>query len=356
MKPKIFLASDNWAPAHPLVLKAICEANNNNAPAYGGDEWTKDALSLIQEQFRTQASILMVPTGTGANICALSLSCRRFESVICTDIAHINAQESGAAEAMAGTKLLTVPHENGKIKPEAIIKKLTAERALAKHGTLPKVVSIAQTTEYGTVYNLKELQAIADLCHRENLLLHMDGSRLYNAAIFLNTSLHEITKTANVDILSLGGTKNGLLAAEALIIFNKDLAAGAEHIHKQHLQLLSKMRYLSAQFIPFFKNKLWHDLAKHANEKAQEVAAIINNIPQLKINYPVESNQIFFSAPPMWRDIIQEHIHCMTWNKEHHELRLITSWYSSDEDIRALKDFFEGLIRDNKEPTINKNS
>lgn len=334
---KICLASDNWTPAHPLVMKAIVEANEGYAPSYGSDPWTEEAQKLIQGTFKRDCKVFIVPNGTGANILALKLSCRRYESIICTDIAHIQYQESGAAESIVGCKLLTVPHREGKMTPEAVSKKLNNERAFGKHSTSPRVLSITQPTEVGTVYSLEELKSLSKLCEKENLLLHIDGSRFYNAAVSLKVSLDEMFNSIHVDVLSLGGTKNGLMGAESLVIFNSALQEGSDHLHKQTLQLLSKMRYLSAQYIPFFKNDLWHTLASQANQRAQEIASIIKSIPHLSLNYPVETNQIFFTAPAAWIPLIQERIFCFPWDQEKNELRFIASWNTSDQDINHVK-------------------
>lgn len=337
MSPKkICLASDNWTSAHPLIIKAITEANEDSAPSYGLDIWTEEAESLIQKAFKSTCKVFIVPTGTGANIFALKLGCKAHESVLCTDIAHIEYQESGAVEALVGCKLLTVPHKEGKVTLDEIVKKLKRERAFGKHSTSPHVLSITQPTEIGTVYNLEELSALAKLCKNENLLLHIDGSRLYNAAINLNTSLHEIVKASRADLLSLGGTKNGLVGAEALVIFNSRLQEGSEYLQKQTLQLISKMRYLSVQYIPFFKNDLWHKLAAHANKKAKEIAFIIESIEGLSLSYPVETNQIFFTAPASWIPLIQERIFCYLWDTEKNEIRFITSWNTSEEDVQQI--------------------
>jgi len=334
---KICLASDNWSPAHPLIIKAVSEANEGYAPSYGLDPWTQEAEGLIQKAFKTSGKVFVVPTGTGANIFALKLCCKAHQSVICTDIAHIQYQESGAAEALLGCKLVTVPNKEGKILPAEIIKKLKRERAFGKHSTAPSVLSIAQPTEVGTVYTLEELKALAKLCKEENLLFHIDGSRFYNAAVSLGGSLHEITEAAHVDILSLGGTKNGLMGAEALVIFNPDLQEGSDHLQKQMLQLLSKMRFLSAQYIPFFKNNLWQTLASQANQKAQEIASIIKATPGLSLSYRVDTNQIFFIAPPKWIPLIQEKIFCYPWDAEKNEVRFIASWDTSEQDIKAIR-------------------
>ena len=335
---KLFLASDNWSPTHPLILETVVKANEGFAASYGGDFWTLEAQKIVQKAFKSDCKVFLLPTGTGSNILALKLCCHRHESVICTDIAHIQYQESGAAESIIGCKLLTVPHREGKLTPEAILKKLRNEKTFGKHSTSPRVVSIAQPTEIGTVYNLDELKSISKLCKEENLLLHIDGSRLYNAAVFLNCSLYDLIESSRVDILSLGGTKNGLMGAEALLILNSDLEEGSDYLQKQTLQLLSKMRYLSAQYIPFFKNDLWKTLASQANQKAQEIALLVKETPHLSLSYPVETNQIFFTAPASWISLIQEKIFCYPWDLEKNEVRFIASWNTSEKEINDLKE------------------
>lgn len=334
---KVCLASDNWAPAHPLIIKSVTEANEGFAHPYGGDLWTEEAQQLIQKVFKSDCKVLLIPTGTGANVLALKIACLSHESIICTDIAHIQHQEAGAIESIVGCKLLTVPHCNGKIFPEAILKKLKRERALGKHSTSPRVLSITQPTEVGTVYTLEELENLSELCKEERLLLHMDGNRLYNAAATLDIELHEIISSAHLDLLSLGGTKNGLMGAEALLIFNHNLYENSDHLHKQSLQLLSKQRYLAAQYKPLFQNGLWHFLAKQANRKAQEIAYLIKEVPHLNLSYPVETNQIFFTAPAPWIPLIQEKIFCYLWDHERNEIRFIASWNTSDDDVHNVR-------------------
>ncbi|MDP1879817.1 MAG: beta-eliminating lyase-related protein, partial [Parachlamydiaceae bacterium] len=240
-------------------------------------------------------------------------------------------------------KLLTIPHQLGKLTPEAVLKKIKNERAFGKHSTSPRVLSIAQPTEVGTVYSVEELIALSNICKQENLLFHLDGSRFYNAVASLNIDIHTLVNSIELDILSLGGTKNGLLGAEALLIFNPTLFDGSDHLHKQTLQLLSKMRYLSAQYIPFFKNDLWRTLASHANQMAKEISKIIQSIPQLSLNYPVESNQIFFKAPEEWIPLIQEKIFCHLWDQEKKEIRLIASWNTTSEEIKEIELIFNQI-------------
>lgn len=340
---KICLASDNWTGVHPSVVQALIDANESFAPSYGSDLWTDKAADLLQKAFKTNCKVFIVPNGTGANIFGLKLACQRHESVICTDIAHIQYQECGAAESIIGCKLLAVPHQEGKITPNALLKKLNSERAFGKHSTSPRVLSITQPTEVGTVYKLEELAALAKLCREENLLVHMDGSRLYNAAAGLGAALHAIITAAHVDLLSLGGTKNGLMSAEALLIFNPALEAGSDHLQKQTLQLMSKMRYLSAQYVPFFKDNLWHSLATQANQRAQEIASVIKSTPQLSLSYPVETNQIFFTAPASWIPLVQEEIFCYPWDQAKNEIRFIASWNTSEQDVKSVQSIFSKI-------------
>jgi len=337
---KICLASDNWSPAHPHIMQAVIDANKGYAIPYGGDKWTKEASQCIKDHFQKKCTTFFLPTGTGANVFSFMLACRRYESILVSDIAHVQDQETGATESCVGCKLLTVPHEVGKITPARIKKRLHKERALGKHATSPRMLSLTQSTEVGTVYSLEELSSLSQLCKEEGLLLHIDGSRFYNAAVSLGVSLKEIVDASNVDILSLGGTKNGLMGGESVVIFNEKLAEGSEHVQKQMLQLLSKMRYLSAQYISFFSNNLWFDLAEEANKRARDIATIIESFPQCTISYPVETNQIFFTVPDAYFSKIQEHIFCYPWDEGKKELRFVTSWNTSEEDIKGVRQVF----------------
>ncbi len=342
---KICFASDNWSPAHHSVMQSLLDANQGNAPSYGADSWTEKAQHVIQENFKKCCKVFFIPSGTASNVFALKLACRRYESIICSDIAHINTQESGAAESITGCKLITVPHCNGKISPENILKRIKSQRAFGKHTTSPRVLSITQPTEVGTVYTLDEMQALSKLCEEQNLLLHIDGSRFYNAVACLGIGLDQMVGAIKVDLLSLGGTKNGLMGAECLLIFNPDLHEGSDHMHKQSLQLMSKMRYISAQYIPYFENNLWHSLAMHANQKAKEIAAVIEEFPELKLSYPVETNQIFFIAPESWIPLIQEKIFCYPWDMEKKEMRFIASWNTTAEDLERLKEVLMAISK-----------
>jgi threonine aldolase len=316
---------------------ALQEANQGYASSYGNDHFTQKAKSLIQKEVGRECQVLIVPTGTGANILSLKLALRCHESAVVTEMAHVQTNETGAAEAVVGCKLLTVSSILGKVTPDNVLKRIRSERLNGPHATSPKLLSITQPTEVGTVYTLEEIKALANLCREENLYLHMDGSRLYNAAVSLGVSLSTLTQY--VDILSLGGTKNGLVGAEALVIFNPAFLGPEEYFRKQTLQLTSKMRYLSVQFFPFFEKGLWKQLATNSNKKALEIASILESCPGYRLNYPVDSNQIFFSPPKDKTEMILEHVYCYLWNEEKNEIRFVTSWNTTEEDVLRLRTF-----------------
>lgn len=337
-------ASDNCAPVHPECMAAVIDANVGFTPSYGADPWTQEADQLIKSAFQKPAKIFFIPTGTGSNVLALKLACQRHHSVVCTDISHITYHESGAAESIVGCKLLTVPHHQGKIVPRDVIRKIKVERAFGLHSTLPRMLTIAQPTEVGTVYTLEELQELSALCKSENLLFHIDGSRFYNAIVSLDISLEDFARQVDVDMLSLGGTKNGLMGVESLIIFNPLLEEASAYLHKQTLQLMSKMRYLSAQFIPFIKKNLWAELAANANQKAARIAELIAAFPKFKLSYPVDSNQVFFIVPFEYIARLRERVNFNVWDAERNEVRFIASWNTSDDEIDALREFLEQII------------
>lgn len=355
MKEKmICLAGDNWTPAHPDILQAICEANEGSAEPYGADQWTKKAEKVLQSAFGTKCKVFFVPTGTGANVFSLRLAVARYESILCSDISHIHYQESGAAEALIGCKLLTVPHQKGKIDCDAIRDRLEHERAFGKHSTIPKVLSVAQPTEVGTIYSLSELASLAELCQKENLFFHIDGCRIYHAAASLETSLEDIMAAAQPDVVSVGGTKNGCVAAEASLVMNPSLYRGSDHLQKQTLQLVSKMRYVSAQYIPFFEKKLWKSCARQANKSAKALEDLIQATPQLHLSYPVETNQIFFTAPESWIPLIQEKIFCYVWSRKKKELRWITSWNTSVQDSETVRLILKEISKSKESCLLNK--
>jgi threonine aldolase len=259
------------------VLEAIARANEGHAFGYGHDRWTERTEALLQEQFGSEARPFLVWGGTAANVLSLRACCRPWEATICAPSAHLNVDEAGAPEAIAGVKLLPAAGEHGKLDPElidALIVRLGDE-----HAVQPRVASISQSTEFGTVYRAQEIAAIAELVHGRGLLLHMDGARLCNAAAALGETLSGASTALGVDVLSFGGTKNGLLGAEAVVFTNPELADGFEYLRKQSLQLASKMRFLAAQFEALLRDDLWRSLAAHANRMAALLAALIDGAP-----------------------------------------------------------------------------
>ena len=294
-------ASDNWSGVHPEIMDAIVQANVGHAQAYGGDPWTAEFQSLARSIFGPDAVAHPVFNGTGGNVLALQAALPRWGAVICAASAHINTDESGAPEKTGGIKLLPVHTPDGKLTPELVEQEAWGWGS--EHRAEPRIVSISQTTELGTCYTPAEIRALADMVHGHGMLLHVDGSRLGNAAAHLGTSLAEITSDVGVDLLTLGGTKNGALAAEAVVTLRPGSTPGMPSLRKMNLQLASKMRFASAQLTALYRGDLWLRSASHANEMAQKLAggleAIIAEgaLPGVRIEHPVESNAVFVVLP-----------------------------------------------------------
>ena len=264
-------ASDNYAGAHPEVLAAIAEANGGHQIAYGADVYTERFREVVQQHFGSQAEAFPVFNGTGANVISLTSMLPRWGAVICTSTAHIHSDENGAPERISGLKLLTVPSPDGKLTPELIAREAWGWGD--EHRAQPLAVSITQTTELGTAYSADEIRAIADYAHAKGMRLHMDGARISNAAASLQAPLREFTTDAGVDILSFGGTKNGLLYGEAVVVLNPDAASGLPYLRKLTMQLASKMRFVSAQLIALYEGDLWLRSASTANASASSTNA-----------------------------------------------------------------------------------
>ncbi|MGR4011164.1 threonine aldolase family protein [Leucobacter sp. 1207-22] len=334
-------ASDNWAGIHPEVLTAIAEANVGHQPAYGGDEWTARFQGLAQQLFGADAVAFPVLNGTGANVLSLQAASPRWGAIICARTAHISTDETGAPEKTGGLKLLTVDTPDGKLTPE-----LAAREAWgfgSPHRAEPSVISISQSTEFGTVYTAAEIRALADFAHKHNMLLHLDGSRLGNAAAFLGTSLAELTTDAGVDILSLGGTKNGLLGAEAVVVLRPGSAPGLPHLRKINLQLGSKMRFVSAQLLALYEGDLWRRSASHANAMAVRLADGLAAIPGARIAHAVESNTVFAHLPAEMAARGQQAFAFGGWPGGAPDLyRLMCAFDTTEADVDALLAAFVG--------------
>ena len=288
-------ASDNHAGAHPEIAAALAAVNEGHAPAYGEDRWTAAARDAFRRHFGDHAEAYLVFNGSGANLACLDAVTRGFESVICATTAHMNVDECGAPERIAGAKLLTVDTEHGKLAP-ADLRRWESRRG-DDHFAQPRVVSIAQATELGTVYTAAETRAIADAAHALGMLLHVDGARLANAAVALDASLAAVTTDAGVDLLSFGGTKNGLVFGDAVVFLRPELAAGFEFVRKQLGQLASKSRFLAVQFEALLGGDLWRRCAAHANAMARRLADAAATIDGVEIVHPVESNAVFARLP-----------------------------------------------------------
>ena len=327
-------ASDNNAGVHPEILKALKAANEGHVIAYGGDYITSRAVKLFQKHFGSNIGVYFVFGGTGANVLGLQAITQSHHAIVCVDSSHVNVDECGAPEKYTGCKLIALPTPDGKLRVEQIKPLLHALGN--EHHVQPRVISISQATEMGTVYTKKELKALSGFAHDNNMLLHVDGARLANAAVSLNASLREITADVGVDVLSFGGTKNGMMYGEAVIFFDKKLANDFKFIRKQGMHLPSKMRYISAQFEALLSNNLWKRSAIHANHMAHLLAVELAKIPKIKITQPVESNGVFATMPPKYIPRLQKKYFFYIWDEEISEVRFMASFDTSEHDIQEF--------------------
>jgi len=327
-------ASDNYSGIHHEILDAIFRANVNHASAYGDDAYTESAISKFKEHFGNDIDVYFVFNGTAANVLGLKAITKSYHAIICAETSHINVDECGAFEYATGAKTLTVPTEDGKLNVDLIKKHITGFGN--QHKSQPKVISIAQPTELGTVYTPEEIKAIADLAHNNGMFLHMDGSRLSNAAVSLQRMFKEITIDAGVDVLSFGGTKNGMMFGEAVIFFKKELSSDFKYIRKQGMQLGSKMRFIAVQFEALLSNDLWLRNAEHANKMAKRLAAKIEKIPEIKITQKVETNAVFAVIPRDMIPILQKSRFFYVWSEETSEVRLMTTFDTTEEEISSF--------------------
>jgi threonine aldolase len=333
-------ASDNNATVHPEVLAALARANVGHAGGYGHDRFTERAHKLFADVFGPSARTFFVFNGTGANVLCMRAACRPWEAVICTETAHVNVDECGAPEAIAGVKLLPTRGADGKLTPESMGAMI--ERVGDEHAVQPRLLSISQATELGTVYDVGELRALVDAAHSRGLLVHVDGARLSNAAAGLGVSLRDITTDVGVDLLSFGGTKNGLLGGEAVVLLNPELAEGFEYVRKQSMQLASKMRYLAVQFEALLCDCLWHRCAAHANAMAALLARELGDVPGVSITRPVQANAVFAALHPEVTAALQERFSFYVWDEATGEVRWMCSWDTTEEDVET----FAGAVRE----------
>ena len=334
MKPKRGFASDNNAGIHPAILDAIAQANAGHAVAYGSDPWTERAIAKFREHLGSHVDVHFVFNGTGANVLSLNALTRPYHAVLCAQSAHINVDECGAPERLLGCKLVDLPTPDGKLTPELVQARIVGLGD--QHHVQPRVVSISQSTEQGTVYSAAEIRALADTAHKNGLFLHMDGARISNAAAALGVPLRALTTDCGVDVLSFGGTKNGLMLGEAVVFFDAKLGADFKFFRKQGMQLASKMRFVAAQFEALLSHDLWLKNARHANAMAQLLAKEVGSIPKVRVTRAPQANAVFAILPAEIIPAIQEHTFFYVWDEVTHEVRWMASFDTSEEDIRSF--------------------
>jgi len=325
--------SDNHAGVHPAVLAAIADANRGHVPAYGDDPSTQRAQEVLRRHLGDEAQIAFTFNGTGANVVALATLCRPWDSVICPVSAHINSDECGAPEHIANIKLVPVETPDGKLTPELVQPHLTGFGF--EHHAQPRVISVSNVSELGTVYSVAELRALSGLAHAHGMYLHVDGARICNAAVGLDVALRALTVDAGVDALSLGGTKNGMLAGEAVVLFGEAQSDDLQYVRKQSGQLSSKMRFVAAQFLAMFEGDLWRECASHANSMARRLAEGATQAG-IEITQPVQANEVFAVLPREITPALLERFRFYVWDKSANEVRWVTSWDTAEEDVDEL--------------------
>jgi threonine aldolase len=333
-QPSRSFASDNNAGIHPEILTAIAQANKGHVIAYGADAYTESAIEKFEEHFGKGIAVFFTFNGTGANVLGLQALTRPFHSVLCSDYAHIYTDECGAPEKHTGCKLIPLPHQNGKI---TLAQVRHAYHGIGdEHHSQPRVVSITQCTEMGTVYQPEEIQSLARFAHEHGMFLHMDGARIANAAVSLGQTLRQATRDLGVDLLSFGGTKNGIMGGEAVVFFQPSLSQDFLYLRKQSMQLASKMRFIGAQFEALLTDNLWRRSAEHANRMARALEKEISRIPEVKIVWKVEANGVFVQVPRHAIEKIKQHYFFYMWIEEESIVRWMCAFDTTEDDIRKF--------------------
>ena len=326
--------SDNHSGVHPDILNALRNSNEGYTVAYGLDDYTKYALEQLKKVFGKETEVFFVYNGTAANILGLKSVTDSFHSIFCAESAHLTVHECCGPENFIGCKLVNIPTIDGKLTVDLIEPYVIGVGD--PHMAQPHVISLTQATERGTVYRPKEIQKLADYAHAQGMLLHMDGARLCNAAAFLKVGLNDISGRVGVDVLSFGGTKNGMMYGEAVVFFDKQLSKNFEYIRKQGMQLTSKMRYISAQFSTFLSNHLWLQSASHANEMTQLLAQLLQKIPEVQITQKVEANMVYAVIPNHCITRLQKQYYFHRFNERTCEVRLMCSFTTQPDDVRLF--------------------
>ena len=334
--------SDNHSGISPEVLKAIADANVEHALAYGDDEYCAKVEQLFKQHFGNQAVVSFVFNGKGANTMAIDAMVRSHEAVICAETAHVNVDECGAPQRIVGCRLLTVDTPDGKLTPDLVMSRMHGFGF--EHHSQPKAITITQSTELGTLYTINEIKELAKLAHEYDMYLHMDGARLANAAVALNCTFKEMTTDAGVDVVSFGGTKNGLMIGESVVFLNPELAKDYKYRRKQGLQLCSKMRFLAVQFEAYFKDELWRRNAEHSNRMAQLLYNKVKDIPPVKVVYPVQVNGVFVQLPrKVWTEL-QKQYFFYDWDLDKDVVRWMCSFDTTEDDINNFVEALKRLV------------
>jgi len=336
-------ASDNNAPVHPDIFKAMEAVNTGHAIAYGDDPYTEKIIRKVGSLFGDHTEVFFVFIGTAANVLGLSAATHPWHSILCADTSHIQEDECGAPEKFTGCKLIPITAVHGKLSPESVRKHLYGFGF--EHHSQPGVISITQATELGTVYTQDEIRAITTLAHEHDMVVHVDGARIANAAAFLDISFKEMITDTDVDILSFGGTKNGMMYGEAVVILNPALTEGFKYIRKQGMQLASKMRFMAAQFEAYLDNDLWLKNARHANRMAQMLADKTSLIPGISITQPVQANGVFAKVPGHIIPSLQKEFFFYIWDETTSVVRWMTSWDTTEKDVMDFADVIRNTVR-----------
>jgi threonine aldolase len=339
-------ASDNEAGAHPEILNALVEANGGHQASYGQDDYTAKLQDVIARHFGTGAVAFPVFNGTAANVLSLQSALPRWGAVICAETAHINTDENTAPESVGGMKLLVVPTPDGKLTPDLVDRHAWGWGD--EHRAQPSAVSITQTTELGTAYTPQEIRAIADHAHAKGMILHMDGARVANAAAYLGADLAAFTSEVGVDLLSFGGTKNGLLFGEAIVIPRPEesrvSAASMPFLRKLNLQLASKMRFISAQLVALLEGDLWLRSARHSNAMAQLLASGVRGVEGVRITHPVQANAVFAVVDVDVVEELRKSFRFYDWDVRSGEVRWMCAFDTTEADVAAFVGELKRLV------------
>lgn len=334
-------ASDNYSGIHPEIFDALQRANNQHQISYGNDEFTAET-NLLFEKLVGKVKVLYTFNGTGANVICLKCCTLPFQAVICTEYAHILVDECGAPTQSIGCSLLPVPTPDGKLTPH-LIKPLLGKVGNV-HNTQPKVISISQSTELGTVYSLEELKSLCDFAHAHNLYVHLDGARISNAVVTLGVTLKEATVDCGIDIMSFGGTKNGLMMGEAVLIFNEELKQNAPYFQKQSAQLFSKNRFIAAQFNALLTNDLWLRMASNSNNMAKLLANKVSQLPGVQITRKVDANAVFVIIPTQTIEPLRKLYPFYEWDAQTKEQRWMCSFDTTEDEVNEFVEKLRELL------------